>query len=299
MSFPVTAPAERARRTATVLWITLGLNWAVALLKVVFGTATHCMVLIADGLHSFTDGASNIVGLVAVTLSGHPADHDHPYGHRKFETMASAIIAIFLFLIAFGILREAAAALFRPRTPEVNVYSFVVMGVTIAVNLFVVFYERRKSRELGSDFLWSDSWHTLSDVFVSLTVVAALIGIRLRLPLLDPVFSLLIALFIIFTAVMVLKRSWDVLVDRAVIDTALVERIVRGVEGVRDCHEIRSRGHADGVYVDLHVLVDNDMTVDRSHRLSNRIESGIRREIPGVLDVVVHVEPVSHDHEEP
>jgi cation diffusion facilitator family transporter len=295
---PVTIRSDRARQIATVLWVTLALNWTVALLKVVFGAATHCMAITADGIHSFTDGASNVIGLIAIRIAGHPADRDHPYGHQKFETLASAILAFFLGAVGFGIIREAVAGLFAARAPEVTPASFALMALTFGVNLFVVGYERKRGRELKSDLLVSDSWHTLTDVFVTAGVVVALIAIALGMPQWDSIFSIVIAVVIVGTAFMILKHSSDVLVDRAVVEAGQIERIVRGVEGVRDCHEIRTRGRHDSIYVDLHVLVDDRMTVEASHRLANIIERDVRSGIPGVCDVVVHIEPVSHGHEE-
>ncbi|MBI3316076.1 MAG: cation transporter [Candidatus Omnitrophica bacterium] len=291
-------PSKRTRQIAFVLWVTLALNCVVALLKVIFGVLTYCMVIVADGLHSFSDGASNVIGLIGIYLSGAPADQDHPYGHQKYETFASVVIAFFLFLAAFGILREAVIGLIKPKAPEVNLVSFVVMGGTFLVNLFVAAYERRKGRELKSELLLSDSWHTVSDLFVTASVIVALIGIRLDVPRLDALFSLLIAGVILVIAVRILKRSSDVLCDKAMLDPGRIERIVRAVGGVRDCHEIRTRGRINDIYVDLHVLVDNNMTVLASHHLANVIENDIRREIPEVHDVVVHVEPATHDHQE-
>ncbi len=260
--------------------------------------ATHCMVIFADGLHSLSDGASNVVGLVAITVSGHPADYDHPYGHQKFETLASVAIGFFLFLVSFAILRESIVGFIRPRTPEVNTLSFALMTLTLIVNLFVVWYERKRGKALQSDLLLSDSWHTLSDIFVTLSVLVALVGIRFNLPKLDSIFAFIIAMVIIVTAIRILKRGSDVLVDKAAIDTEKIARIVKKVEGVRDCHEIRTRGRVDNVYLDLHVLVDNEMTVAHAHGLANIIEANIRKEIPAVHDVVVHIEPVSHNHDE-
>ncbi len=287
---------ERTRKVATILWITLILNWAVAALKVTFGLATRCVAMTADGVHSITDGTSNIVGLVAIYVSGNPPDRDHPYGHQKYETFASITIGFFLFLAAFAILRGSLDSFIHSRVPEVSLRSFLVMTVTLLVNIFVVWYERRNGKKLGSDFLISDSWHTLSDIFVTLGVFAAFIGIYYKVPRVDAVFSFVIAIIIMITAVNILKRGSDVLCDRAVLEAERIEKIVRTVEGVRDCHEIRTRGRKDNIYVDLHVLVDNDMTVLTSHRLANVIEREIRKGIAGVADVVVHIEPVTHDH---
>ena len=285
--------SDRARQVARVLWITLVLNWLVALLKVAFGLATHCMVILADGIHSFSDGTSNIVGLIAIYVSGHPADKGHPYGHQKYETLASALIAFVLFIVSFSIFKNAVQGFWHPVIPVVNAISFYLMGFTLVVNVFVVWFERREARRLKSDLLLSDSWHTLTDIFVTLTVFVALIGIQLKMTRMDSLFSIFIALVIFITAIMILKRSSDVLCDKAVLDTAQVERIVRAIPEVRDCHAIRTRGGIDDIYVDLHVRVDNEMTVLASHYLADRLEQQIKKEITGVRDVVVHIEPIS------
>ena len=290
--------SERTRQIALVLWITLVLNWGISALKICFGLATRCVAITADGVHSLSDGTSNIVGLIAIYISGRPADKGHPYGHQKYETLASGGIAVLLFIVAGGIFRKALDSFVNNRTPEVNLFSYLVMGSTLLVNLFVVWYERKKGQLLKSDFLISDSWHTLTDVFVTLAVFIALIGIGLKVPRLDAIVSFFIAIIIVIAAIRIVKRSSDVLCDKAALETGKIERIVRGIEGVKDCHEIRTRGRMDSVYVDLHVLVDNNMPVSVSHHLANLIEHNIRKEIPEVVDVVVHIEPLSHKHQE-
>jgi cation diffusion facilitator family transporter len=288
--------ADRARQVAWVLWVILGLNWAVALAKILLGLATRSIAVTADGLHSFSDGASNIIGLVAIRIARHPADEDHPYGHQKYETLASTAIAFLLFLVAFRIYSEAFRGIFHPEPTVVGGLSFVVMGATLLVNFFVVAYEKRAAKRLNSDLLKSDSQHTMTDIFVTLSVLASLIGTKLGVPYLDAGFSFVVATVILFTAFDILKKSSDVLCDKVVLDAAEVKRIVTGIRGVRDCHEIRSRGKADDVYLDLHVLVDNEMTVVASHDVANEIEKNLRQAFPVVHDVVVHIEPVSHGH---
>ena len=256
------------------------------------------MTIFADGLHSFADGASNIIGLVGVSIAASPADKDHPYGRQKYETLASTVIAFLLFLMAVRIFKEAIFGFIQEKTPEVSVLSFALMAGMLFVNLFVVWYERREAKRLQSDILTSDSWHTLTDIFITISVLAALVGIRLHIPKLDAGFAFFIAAVIVTTAFGILKHSSDILTDRAVLEPSKIERIVRAVDGVRDCHEIRTRGRVDEVYVDLHVLVDNEMTVIDSHQVATLIEKKIRTEIPGVHDVVVHIEPFSHDHTE-
>ena len=109
----VLAGSKRTHQIAAVLWVTLALNWLVAALKIAFGLATHCRVIVADGAHSFSDGTSNIVGLVAVYLSGHPAEYDHPCGHQKYETLASVLIAFLLFVVSLGIIKGSIEELLQ------------------------------------------------------------------------------------------------------------------------------------------------------------------------------------------
>jgi cation diffusion facilitator family transporter len=290
--------AERTRQTGVVLWVILALNWAVALLKLSLGFVTSSMTIFADGLHSFSDGASNIIGLVAVSIASRGPDHTHPYGRQKYETLASTGISVLLFMVAIRIYKEGILGVLHEKKPEVSGVSFILMAGTLLVNFFVVWYEKKKARELESEILNNDAWHTMTDIFVTLSVLLALVGIRLNIPKLDAIFTLIIATVIMVTAFRILKRSADVLTDRAVIDCSLIEKIVRSVGGVSDCHEIRTRGKIDDMYLDLHVLVDNQMTVLASHHVANVIEKKIKHEIPGVHDVVVHIEPVSHGHEE-
>ena len=292
----VMTSAERTRQVAFVLWVTLVLNWSTALLKITFGWMTQCMVIVADGFHSLSDGTSNVIGLIGIHLSGRLADEKHPYGRHKYETLASVVVAALLLAAAIGIFQQALVGFFHPRSPEVSKTSFVVMAITLAVNLFVVWYERRAAKRLRSELLHSDSWHSLTDVFVTLGVFAALVGISLNFKVLDSIFSVGIAFAVAAVAFQILRQSSDILTDRAVLDSRLVEGIVRRVGGVEDCHEIRTRGNRHAIYIDLHVLVDPKMSVEASHHLASIIERDIKTDIEGVQDVVVHIEPTTHDH---
>ncbi len=297
MKSPLTS-AERIRRVKVILWVTLILNWGTALLKITYGWATHTMVITADGFHSLSDGTSNIIGLIAIAISGHPADENHPYGHEKYETMASIVIAMLLLVVSYGIFYQAFLGLQNPRQPEVTPLSFILMGGTLLVNILIVCMERWGAKEFQSEILHSDSWHTLTDIFITMGIFVALAAIRFNIPILDPLFSMLIAGIIAYVAFRILKQSSDVLCDKAVFSTDDIETIVRKVPGVSDCHEIRTRGKNHAGYVDLHVLVDPHMSVQESHRLANIIERDIKEGLPGVLDVVVHIEPTTHDHDE-
>ena len=153
-------------------------------------------------------------------------------------------------------------------------------------------YEYKKGIALKSDILVSDSLHTRADIFTSLSVIVSLIVTRLGFPLIDPIVTMLISLFIGFAAFQIVKQSSDVLCDTAVfLDDQKIIDIVLKVKGVQACHKIRSRGRIDDVYMDLHVQVHPDMHIDDAHQICYRIEDTIKSNIPGITDVVVHMEP--------
>ncbi|MGB9886628.1 MAG: cation diffusion facilitator family transporter [Moorellales bacterium] len=279
------------RPVRNVLVATLAANLAVALTKIVVGNATGSTSMTADGFHSLADGASNVVGLIGISLAARPADADHPYGHRKFETLAAAGIAALLFFAAQNVVVEVIDRLKTPVAVEVGWYSFAVMAGTLAVNLLVARYEYRAGKRLGSVFLVADSFHTRSDIYVSLSVVGTLAAVRLGYPLVDLVTSLVIAGLIVHAGYLVLREAASVLCDRAVIEPGAVEETVLSVQGVKACHKVRSRGREDDVSLDLHLEVEQGMTLEEAHALSHRVAARLRERFPELSEVLVHVEP--------
>jgi cation diffusion facilitator family transporter len=279
-----------------VLIIVLILNWAVAAAKMIYGFITHCQSMAADGFHSFSDGASNIIGLVGIHLAGQPTDKDHPYGHRKYETLFSLGIAVMLFVVAFNLAKEGLNRIYNPAMPLIDIGSFAVMIVTLAINLYVMQYERKRGIALKSDILVSDAMHTRADILTSLSVIAALVFIKMGFPILDPIVTILISIFIAYAGFEIVKKSSDVLVDSAaILDVNRIEDIVLSVKSVKTCHKIRTRGRPDDIHLDLHVQVSPDMHVDNAHKISYAIEEAIKKGIPEVTDVVVHIEPKGND----
>jgi cation diffusion facilitator family transporter len=293
-----TASVEHYRHIRKILLFILLLNWLVALAKIIYGLSSRCGSMTADGFHSLTDGASNIIGIIGIHFACQPKDTDHPYGHKKYETFFSLGIAGLLFMLAFNLARGGVGRFFNPATPQVDAKSFIVMLITIAVNLWVTRYERKKGEMLRSDILTSDALHTKADIFTSISVIVALIVIRLGYPIFDPIVTIIISLFITHTAFQILKESSAILCDSvAMMDDKKISDIVMGIKGVKTCHKIRTRGRPDDIYVDLHVQVSPNMHIQAAHNISYAIEEAIKKEIPEVTDVVVHLEPQEKEWE--
>ncbi len=283
-----------ARETRRVLWVVLWLNLGVAAAKLIYGWMTGSVSMQADGIHSSFDGMSNVIGLIGLWVAAHPPDAGHPYGHKKYETFAAAGIGLLLFGTCLYILRNSYLHWREGVVPEVTRISFAIMLGTMAVNWGVTTWERRRGEALGSEVLVADSYHTASDILSSFAVLVGLAAVTAGYPLLDPIAGVVIAGFIGHTGVLVLRETMQSLSDRARIDAEAIRRVALTVEGVRCCDNIRTRGMARHVFMDLSIHVEPAMTIARAHAVAHNVEDRLKQTFPGVAEVVVHVEPEDH-----
>jgi cation diffusion facilitator family transporter len=282
----------RYAAVSRVLVRVLVLNLAVALAKIAFGYASGAISVLSDGFHSLTDAASNVVGLVGVRAASQPPDADHPYGHRKYETVAAAAVTVFLLLVVVEVLRNAFNHLTgRAEAHEITLASFAVMLVTVAVNLVVIAYESREAERLGSEVLLADAMQTRGDVWSSVTVIAALAGARSGLPILDPLAALVVAGFIGHAGYQIARATTGILSDQIVISDVDLEQVVMSVPGVLGCHQIRTRGAADHVFLDLHVWLPPSMPLTEAHDLSHVVKDKLMARYPQIADAIIHIEP--------
>jgi len=289
------------RAIRRVLWVTMGLNFVAMAAKLIVGYWTGSLSLIADGMDSVFDAASNAIGLVGIHFASRPADDDHPYGHRKAETMTALVIAGLLFLTTWELLQSAVDRLRNPTLiqAEVNWWSFGALLVSILIHALVVWYELREGRRLRSDVLVADALHTRADIFVSLSVAAGLVAVRLGYPVADPILALVVALVIAKIGIDILRENVPTLMDRLVIPVDEVEQVVLSVPGVLSSHRVRSRGHEQDFYADLHIRVDPEMSTDQAHSIAHEVQRRLREHRPELRDVTIHVEPSRAPQEEP
>jgi cation diffusion facilitator family transporter len=282
---------DRYSRVSTVLWRVLFANLIVAVAKIALGYYSGTVSIISDGFHSLTDSASNVVGLVGVSVASRPPDANHPYGHRKYETMASVGIMVFLILVLVEVLRAATERLLHGGTPRVFPEGIGLMAVTLVVNLFVVSYEMRQGRLLKSEVLLADAKHTRSDVLTTGAVLAALFGVWYGYPLFDPMAALLVAGFIGHACWSIAQEASRVLGDETMMDEREVREVVQSVSGVLGCEKIRTRGSADYVFLDLHLWLDRNTPLFSAHETSHVVKDRLMTRFPQLMDVVIHIEP--------
>ena len=284
-------PSATRAGVQRVLWLTLALNLGVSAGKIAVGLLSGSLAMVADGYHSLVDGSNNVIGLIVSAYAFRPPDRGHPYGHRKFETAAAAGIGGALLFLAYHVLESALARVAEPALPEIGPLNWAVMGATMAVNLFVSWYEDREGRRLRSAFLVADATHTRADLFVSLGVVATFAAAKVGLAWADPLAAVVIAGVIAVQAVKILISAFHVLTDRAAIDPEPIESLAASVSGVRQVRDVRTRGRGDAVYVDLIVHLDGEVTLREAHEVADRIEETLKAAHPEIVDVVVHPEP--------
>jgi cation diffusion facilitator family transporter len=282
---------ERNRKVRFVLAAILVANWAVALAKFVLGVMSHSAAVTADGVHSFIDGGSNVLALVAMSVAAQPADEDHPYGHGKFEALASLGIGALIGISMLELGRMAIDSLVHDLHPTVTPLMVGVMVVTLVINLVVTWAEHRQGQRLHSPLLLADARHTLSDVWVTLAVLGSLGLVWLGVPKVDGAVTLGVMGLVARVAWDIVKQAVGILSDTARLDTQKVTALTLEVPGVLSCRDVRSRGMEGTVYVDLKIEVAPQMSTAHAHDLADAVEARLQTAFPEIVDVVVHVEP--------
>jgi cation diffusion facilitator family transporter len=285
------ATHEKYSAVVTVLYRVLVINLGVAIAKIVLGYLTGAVSILSDGFHSLSDSASNIVALVGVSVARRPPDANHPYGHRKYETMASLGILVFLVVVLMQVVTAAVDRLLTGGTPRVFPEGIALMATTLVANIWVVTYEMREGKRLQSEVLRADAKHTRSDVLTSATVLAALIGVWFGYPLLDPIAALVVAGFIAHACWSIALDASGILSDQIVIAESDVREVVQSVADVIGCEKIRTRGAADYAFLDLHLWLDRSMTLEAAHATSHTVKDKLMAKFPQLADVVIHIEP--------
>lgn len=291
--------ADHRSEVSRVLCITLILNLVVMALKAIVGFWTGSLSLLADALHSVTDSANNVLGLVTNQLASPMPDRDHPYGHQKYEAIGALGIAAFLGIACFEILQGAISRTLTNSgaTVEISATELWLLLIVLGINIFVAFYERRVGQRVGSPILIADARHTMSDVWVTITVLAGLVGIWIwDVQWLDVVLAFPVALLVFRSGWSVMRENLPWLVDEMAIAPEAIHRVVMQVPGVLNCHNIASRGLLGRqVFIEMHLIVDA-ADVETAHRITEAVEEQLEANYYPVR-ISIHVEPPRYQSE--
>jgi len=285
-----------------VLILTLILNLLVMGLKFVVGFFTGSLSIQADALHSFTDSANNVLGLVSNQFASPQPDREHPYGHQKFEALGALGVAAFLGITCFEILQRIIERLMEGAALiELSSWELWLLILVLGINIFVAFYERRIGLKLDSPILVADSYHTMGDIWITLVVILGLVGMWQaqiwdipQLQWLDVILAFPVALLVLKSGWKVLRDNLPWLVDEIAIPPEVIYRIVMQVPGVTNCHNIASRGVVGRqVFIEMHMIVDSD-DVEAAHDITEAVEQKLE-EYFSPARILIHIEPPEYE----
>jgi len=287
---------REARARAIVRTTAVGAAWnlVLSIVKVVAGWLGHSHALIADGVHSLSDLISDALVWVAGRKASQAPDLRHPYGHGRYETLATLVLGVFLLVVAFGLGWDAIERLFTPeRLLQPAPLTLLAAAGSILVKEWLYWYTLGYAKRVRSDMLRANAWHHRSDAISSIVVLIGIGGTLAGLPYLDAVASVVVAVMIAHIA---WELGWEAI--RELVDTGLdeerikaIQRIIRDIGGVRDVHMLRTRTHGGQASADVHVLVDPFVSVSEGHAISVLVEQRLKREIDEMTDVTVHIDP--------
>ena len=287
-------PVRHAGSSAVrrVLMHVLLFNALVVVIKLVVGIRTASLTVLGAALESGLDALNNVIGMLLVSIAARAPDEDHPYGHDKFETLGALGIVGFLSISCFELMREGITVLVgggaATRASPADV-SIIVM--TLAINAFVVWYERRRGREMGSAFLLADAEHTRGDILVTVLALGSLFLGRHGGKRIDASLAIAVALIIAWSGWRILQRSIPILVDQRAVEATELRQIIADIPGISEVRGIRSRYSASGVlFAELTIAVPGGTPVDVAHALADRVEESVGRKY-GAAEITVHVEP--------
>jgi cation diffusion facilitator family transporter len=282
---------EKSSRVRRVLAGILAANLVVVIVKFGVGFDTNSLAVFGDALQSSVDAVNNFFALFVVRVASKAPDEDHPYGHAKFETLGALLIALLLALSIFELVRGAIARLVTG-VPLVNVsnVALALLVFSLAVNIWVVWFETRAGRRLNSDILLADALHTRTDVFITLGVLTGLALARAGLAWADPVLAIIVAILVGRAGYQILRRSIPSLVDERAFDQATIQQEAERVGGVVSAYSIRSRRAGDRQFAELTISVDGTADVASAHRIADQVEDRLRDSLQ-LDEVTVHVEP--------
>jgi len=300
---PGTTLNERYRQMRRVTLVGAGVDLALGLIKIVGGWFSHSQALMADGVHSLSDLATDALVLYAAKHAHAEADADHPYGHARIETAATAGLGVVLVLVGIGIAYDSVSALLSPAAPVVpEAWAIALAALSVVSKEAVYHYSMRYARRLNSDLLRANAWHSRSDAISSVVVIIGVGGALLGYTYLDAVAAVLVAVLIGKIGFDVAKSSVSELIDTG-LDTDELEDLrdtIQSVDGVENLHLLRTRRMAGQVLVDVHlILSDPRVSVSEGHQISETVRSVLRGRSEDIADVTVHIDPEDDEHAAP
>lgn len=296
--------ASESKQVWQVTYVGMVLNILLALIKIVIGYLGHSRALIADGVHSLSDLASDIAVIAGLRFSQKPSDHNHLYGHHRFSTLAQLLIALLLITVAGGIVYQSALSLQNPQPAIPGTMVVIAAIASLVIKEWLYQWTIRVARRHKSKLLEANAWHHRSDGASSLLVLIALLAITFggeRWAFLDPTIGIGLGIVLIIQGLRQSKDALDNLMDAAPAQEIIEDfrEHILSIEGAIAYHNFRVRSVGDLFEVDMHLQVSPELTVQQGHDIASEVRDTLCQKHPEVLSVLIHIEPATPRHIKP
>ncbi len=290
------ASARRYQKVKQVSFIAGLTNLGLGLIKVFLGLLGNSSALVADGVHSFSDIIADAFVIIAARFSQHEADSDHPYGHRRIETIGTFVLGVFLIFIGVGLGYEAAMKLWHHVVEKPEFYTLGIAIFSVMANEVLFFYSLKIGKKIRSELLIANAYHSRGDSLTSIIVLIGLIGAQLGFPFLDEIAAILVAVYLMKIGV-----EWGIKALYELSDAGLspevldkIQDLIHQTPGVLHSHRLRTRKMADQVFLDVHIQVDPYLSVSEGHYIGEAVRMGLGKNFPELFDITVHIDIDEH-----
>ncbi|MCL2377910.1 MAG: cation diffusion facilitator family transporter [Defluviitaleaceae bacterium] len=297
MDIPNTQNQQIAMRTARN---SIGVNIALSAFKLFAGIFAGSAAMVADAMHSITDLVSTLVVIIGIKMAGKQPDKEHPYGHERFECVATLILAALISVVGIGIGWAGVTAIISGDFNEISVpgvLALIAAVVSICVKEGLFWYVRAAAKKIDSSGLMADAWHSRVDGLSSIGSFIGILGARMGFPILDPVAAIVICLFILKTALGIAKDALGKMTDRACSDEteAQMRDVIMAHQGVEGIDRLNTRMFGNKIYVDVDICVDGRISLKEAHDTAQGVHDAIEQQFDKVKHCMVHVNPALTD----
>ncbi|QTS83848.1 cation diffusion facilitator family transporter [Coxiella endosymbiont of Amblyomma nuttalli] len=291
----LTSKSKGRLHTIVIVSLVSGtINILLAIFKICVGIIGNSQALVADGVHSFADLLTDGLMVIAGHMGAQAPDKEHPYGHRRIETISSIVISSSLIIVSFKIAFDTFQHLMHYIHSDIPTFSVIITAIiSIIANESLFHYTLAKSNEIHSNLLRANAWHNRSDALVSLIVLIGIIGARFGVSYSDSIGALIIVLLILRISIKMICNNIKELIDTAVDDETLklIAHTISTISDVVSIHQLRTRYHSGSIFVDVHIQVASDISVSEGHHISEKVHVVLLKNIPYIADVTVHIDP--------
>ena len=285
---------ELIRQKTSVTYVAALVNLFLSVIKVVFGVLGQSTALIADGIHSLSDLVSDAFVLIAVKLGSREADHDHPYGHGRFETIAAVVLGLVLIVVAGGIAGDALDRLLHPDKLLIpKIQALGIAAISILSNEWLFHYTRRVAKKTRSKLLLANAWHHRSDAISSIVVLFGIGAVLYGYPFADAIAAVIVGLMVAKIGLNLVLESLKELVDTS-LPASYINEIrskILAIDGILGIHLLRTRQMGEDAYIDVHIVVNPRITVSECHMIADIVRDTLKEEFDDIVDVLVHIDP--------